>query len=83
MLHLDGHKGSKPVRLVTPYIILSTSRCTCLYMNHKNFLAGVSAGFNGYADANRGARRIGNGAIDHIQLVTSLCCLPPNHPDID
>jgi len=52
-------------------------------MNHKNFLAGVSAGFNGYADANRGARRIGNGAIDHIQLVTSLCCLPPNHPDID
>lgn len=76
LLHLDGHKGSKPVRLVAA-VFCATMRAVCIacICNRKLFLAAVSPEFEEYIDADRDTRRIGNGAIDHIQLVnlTFLC----------
>lgn len=43
----------------------------CIH-NHELFPAAFSQKVKGHIDAHRDARRIGNGAIDHIQLVYSL-----------
>ena len=51
--------------------------CIC---KHELFSAAVSQKLKGCVGINHDIRRIGNGAIDHIQLVCSLSPLPvPEH----